>query len=133
MAIFIKNIPKDSHYSDIYHFVAPALKRHFPFKSGHVAKTEILTILDKCAQKLEYHCLVLVEPEEADFSVVQKLNGKRFQNKLVIVKEYAKRDWHNDRRLNFDGVSAENLNKRVADRRRGHQVEVIKDTSMNWQ
>lgn len=133
MAIFIKNIPKDTHFTDIYHFVAPALHRHFPFKSGHVAKTEIFAILDKFTHEIEYHGLVLIEPEEADLRVIPKLNGKRFQNKLVVVKEYVNRDWHNDRRTNYAELPEDNINNRISDRRRGHQVELIKDTSMIWQ
>lgn len=133
MAILIKDIPRDTHFSDIYHFVAPVLQRHFPFKSAYVAKTEILAILDKFTHKVEYHGLVLIEPEEADQRAIPRLNGKRLQNKLVIVKEYNTRDWHNDRRINNAGEAREAFNKRVSDRRRGHQVELIKDISMVWQ
>ena len=133
MAIFIKNIPKDTHLSDIYHFVAPCLQRYFPFKSGYITKTEIIAFLDKYANKAEYHGLVFVAPEDANQTVINKLNGKRFQSKLVIVKEYINRDWHNDRRISYDEISDGNFEKRVADRRRGQRLEVIKDISMAWE
>jgi hypothetical protein len=133
MAIFIKNIPEDTHLSDLYHFVEPTLKRRFPFKSPHVAKTEIVSFLDKSTHRTENHAIVFIEPEEHDKRVIHKLSSMRLQNKLVIVKEYNSRNWHNDRRLNYTDVSVEIRNKRVADRRRGHKIEIIKDTAMSWQ
>ncbi len=132
MAIFIKNISEHTHLSDIYHFVTPALQRHFPFKTGHVAKTEILTLLDMSTHEVELYGLVFVEPEGVEQRVIRKLNGKRLQKNLVTVKEYRRRDWHNDRRINYAGVREAVVNRRVADRRRGQRVELIKDTAMSW-
>ncbi|WP_347989637.1 hypothetical protein [Methylomonas sp. AM2-LC] len=133
MAIFIKNIPNDTHLSDLYHFVEPTLKRRFPFKSAQIAKTEIVSFLDKSTHLTENHGIVHIEPEDEDQRVIRKLSSMRLQNKLVIVREYVSRNWHNDRRLDYPEVPAVIKNKRVADRRRGHHVEVIKDTAMSWQ
>ena len=130
MIIFIKNAPANTSINDLYEFVEPALKRTFPFKSGLILKAEILALKDKRTNELEFHGIMQIEPEKASHRAIRKLKGKKLKNKLVLVREYISRDWHNDRRINHGAVSAEIMEKRLGDRRRGDKLEVVvKDAS----
>ena len=129
MILFIRNIPGNCHLSDLHEFVAPVLKRSFPFRSGSILKSEILVIRDKHTNALEYHGLVYVDAEAAGQRAIKKLKGKRLKNKLVMVREFYHRSWHNDRRLIHKHLPDDIINKRIGDRRRGGKVEMIKDIS----
>lgn len=129
MIIFVKNIPANSQTSELQHYVESAVKRHFFFRSGRVLKCEVLVLQDKRTKVFEFHGLVHVDSDKAGQRALQKLKGKRFKNKLVVVREYKFRSWHNDRRLRQDSVPDTITEKRLADRRRGQGVEVIKDIS----
>ena len=50
----------------------------------------------------------------------------------MTVKEYMRRNWHNDRRVNYAAAAEDILNQRLADRRRGRRLELLKDTVMSW-
>jgi len=130
MLIFIRNIPELTLTKDLVEFVTPALKGVLPLSSGKVVKAEILVLLDKHTKLMEYHGLVSVDSEKAGRKAIKKLNGARLNGKMVIVREYVTRSWHNDRRLNHANV-ADGMGKgmRRCDRRRGKDIEVIQDIS----
>jgi hypothetical protein len=50
----------------------------------------------------------------------------------VTFHEYTQRDWHNDRRESQLAPLAESTEKRVKDRRRGANIELIDDISSIW-
>lgn len=129
MIIIIKNIHPDTQISEIQEYVAPVLKRSFPFKSGKLMKAEILMLRDKRTKAIEFHGLVFIEPEKLGHRALIKLKGKRIHNKLVSVKEYVSRDWHNDRRVKHNNPSTAMIQKRIGDRRRGNNIETIKHPS----
>jgi hypothetical protein len=129
MIIIVKHIQANTHKNELLEYVAPVLKRSFPFKSGRIVKTEILALRDRRTDQYEYHGLIVIEPERSGRIALIKLKGKRFNNKLVIVKEYRNRDWHNDRRVKHVHNSAEIIQKRIGDRRRGNKLELITDAS----
>ncbi len=129
MIIFVRNIPANSHPSELQQYVASAVKRNFFFRSGKILKCEILVLQDKRTKVLEFHGMVHVDSDRAGERAIQQLKGRRFKNKLVIVREYKCRSWHNDRRLRHEGVALTVSEKRLTDRRRGQGVEIIKDIS----
>lgn len=129
MILIIKNIHPDTQISEIQEYVAPVLKRNFPFKSGKLMRAEILMLRDKRTKAMEFHGLVFIEPEKLGLRALIKLKGKRIHNKLVSVKEYVHRDWHNDRRVNHHNPSATMIQKRIGDRRRGQNIEIVKNPS----
>ncbi len=129
MILFIRNIPSTSLISELHDFVESALKKPFFFRSGRVLKCEILVIQDKRTKAYEFHGLVHVNSDKAGRRAIRQLTGKRFKNKFVVVREYAVRSWHNDRRLKYGPASEKNANKRLSERRRGEGMEFINDMS----
>lgn len=129
MILFVRNIPVNTHISELQQYVTSGVKRSFPFRSGRVLKAEILVIQDKRTKAFEFHGLVFVDSDKTGQRAIQKLKGKRFKNKLVLVREYHHRTWHNDRRFKQEHVPNKFIEKRVTDRRRGSGVEVFKDLS----
>ncbi|AMK78421.1 MULTISPECIES: hypothetical protein [Methylomonas] len=129
MIIFVRNIPANSQISELQEYVASAVKRNFFFRSGRVLKSEILVIQDTRTKAYEFHGMVHVDSDRAGARAIQQLKGRRFKNKLVMVREYKFRSWHNDRRLNLDKVSDIVQEKRLTERRRGRNVEIVKDIS----
>ena len=129
MILFIKNIPANSHPSELQHYVESAVERRFFFRSGRVLKCEILVMQDKRTKAFEFHGLVYVDSDKSGQRAIQKLKGQCFKNKRVMVREYRVRSWHNDRRLKPISVPDSIMEKRHGDRRRGQHVEVIKDMS----
>lgn len=127
MILFVRNIPASSHPSELQQYVASAVKRNFLFRSGRILKCEILVLQDKRTKAFEFHGMVHVDSDKAGERAIQQLKGKRFKNKLVMVREYKFRTWHNDRRLRHGSVSEKIAEKRLTDRRRGEGVEVIRD------
>lgn len=127
--IFIRNVPELTLRKDLIAFVTPALKALLS-PSGKVVKAEILVLLDARTKQMEYHGLVTVDSEKAGRRALKKLNGKRLNGRLVMVREFAIRSWRNDRRLNHVCV-ADAMGKgfRRNDRRRGKDLEVVKDIS----
>jgi hypothetical protein len=126
MIIFLRKIPADTKLGELTDFVAPALKGGLFKKAGHIVKIEILTLHDTLLNVHEFHGLVSVEPDSAGFRAIKLLKGSRFKDKLIVVRQYVQRSWHNDsrqahKRFNLD------VEKRKTDRRRGKYLEVIKD------
>ncbi|WP_396643643.1 hypothetical protein [Methylomonas sp. 2B] len=128
MILFIRNVPASTHLSELEAYVAPALKRRFLFGGARILKAEILVILDKTTHTLEYHGLVHIDSDKVGLRAIKSLKGQRFKNKLVLVREYHNRNWHNDRRQTYQATQAL-ADKRVADRRRGASLEFVKDIS----
>lgn len=127
MIIFLRKIPADTKLSDIEDFVTPALKGGWFRKSGRIIRIEILTLHDTRLNTWEFHGLVTVEPDEAGFRAIKRLKGRRLKDRLVIVRQYFQRSWQNDPRQNDNPVNIDFAEKRKADRRRGKDLEVIKD------
>lgn len=132
MIIILKKLPKHTLSRDLDEHVAPELKRGFPFKSGHIVKVEILSLRNKSTDEHEFHGLVHAEPENLCRRAIQMLKSKRFKNNLLIVKEFFERDMSNDRRNDQGIVPAEIMEKRIGDRRRGNQLEVVPSTVITF-
>ncbi len=124
MIIIIRHIPRNTLIAELDEFVTPALKRFF-FRSGSIVKTEILILRDIRTNKFQYHGLVHLDSQKTGQMVIKKLRGKRFKNRVTIVREYVNRSWHNDKR-NYENTSDEIKQKRVGDRRGGSNLEVVK-------
>lgn len=129
MVIFIRKIPTDTRYTDIINFITPALKGGLFHRTGTIIKVEIIGFKDLRLHTLEFHGLVSVEPDSAGFRALRLLKGKRLSNRLVMVRQYFERDWHNDPRQDFELPPPGVAEKRQADRRRGKFLERIQDIS----
>lgn len=129
MILFIRKIPAETRYNDIAEFVEPALKGSLLRRAGFISKIEIIGYRDIQLNSLEFHALVTIEPERVGFRAIKALKGKRLRNKLVLVRQYFERDWHNDPRQGFDPPPPGIAERRVADRRRGKNLERITDIS----
>lgn len=130
MLIFIRNIPESTLTRELVEFVAPALRSVVPLKSGKVVSAEILVLFDNRTKLLEYHGLVGVDSEKAGRRAVRKLNGTRFHGRMVMVREYVTRSWHNDRRHDHaEAVDTFGKGLRKGDRRRGKAMEKVEDVS----
>lgn len=127
LIIFVQHISKHTFPSQLHDFINPELTGLLPFRSGRVLKAEILALRDKRTLRVEYHGLVYVDSEAAGQVAIRRLNKKSLNNKVVSVREYVQRSWQNDRRQEHAKVV--DLNGGRKDRRRGNNLETIKDIS----
>lgn len=125
MIIFFRKIPSDTRPSDLKEHVEPVLKKFFLFTSGRILKTEILVLLDKVTEAEEYHGLVHISPESAGTRALKKLKGKPFKNRYLIIREYVVRDKNNDPRNKQVNIGRDIKDKRIEDRRRGNNLEIL--------
>lgn len=128
MIIFIRKIPANTKFGDIADFVTPALKGGLFRRAGRIVKIEILALHDTQLNTHEFHGLVTIEPDSAGLRAIRQLKGRRFKDKLLIIRQYVHRSWHNDRRQPSHRFKLDHENRK-ADRRRGKFLEVIKDIS----
>ena len=126
MIIFLRNIPARTKHSDIKAFIEPAIKMSLFGKKGNIIKIKILHLKDSRTYISEFHGLVTIEPDTAAQKVIQRLNRKKFLNKYIAVREYQRRDWHNDPRLSQKPIVSTKAEKRIVDRRR-KSIEVVED------
>lgn len=132
MIIFIRKIPKGTLPSELHDFVMPALSGGLFSESGRILKVEILAIKTKETEAYEFHGLVYVDSDSAAKRAINKLRGSSINGTPVTFHQYAQRDWHNDRRETQIAQPAEILEKRMKDRRRGSNIEIISDISSIW-
>lgn len=132
MVIFIRNVPRGTLPSMLRDFVAPALRGGLFSNSGHILEAKILAIKDKQSDAHEFHGLVSVDSDSAGKRAIQRLKGRSINGVAVKIHEYAKRDWHNDRRSTSVAVAADVMEKRRKDRRRGSGMEIIEDIASIW-
>ncbi|MBS3965309.1 MAG: DUF3240 family protein [Methylomonas sp.] len=128
MNIFLRRIPVNTQHSDIAEFVAPVLKSGF-FRRGHVVDVEIMALRDIRFGSLEFHGLVTLDSEWSVQRAVTSLKNRRLNGRVVVVRPYHHRSWYNDPRQNRQPVEPSIIEKRKADRRRGHYLEAIKNVS----
>ena len=127
MIIFLRKIPVNTRYSDIVEFIEPALDGGLFKHSGRINKIEILVLRDVQLKTLEFHALITVEPDAVGFRALKSLKGKRFKDRLLIVRQYFHRSWHNDPRQHYQALAPDVAEKRVSDRRRGKNLERVQD------
>lgn len=126
MIIFIRKIPSNTLPSELHDFVGLALKAGLFFRSGRILGSGILVIQNHDTQTAEYHGYLHVDLEYAGRRAIKKLNGKKFKNRMVIVREYKLRNWHNDRRQN-ESQSDGFPERRIKDRRRSNIIVTNKN------
>jgi len=129
MNIFLRRIPANTRHTEISEFVAPALKSGLFRKSGRIVDVEILALQDTRIGTIEYHGVVTLDSELSVQRVVKGLKNRRFNGRMVVVRPYYHRSWYNDPRQNQTPVSADIIEKRKGDRRRGKYLQVIKNAS----
>ena len=102
MWVFLCQIPKGTTREELGRFASKGLKppwMFFPFPSiVKVKRCEILQIFDPETKTTEYHGLVQTDPSKAALQVIERLNGRELQGKLIEVREYFHRSSHRDRR-----------------------------------
>lgn len=118
--LFIKNIPANTRDQELVAFVRNATKPRFtlPFPVSTSLKCEILAILDKDLGSVECHGLAHIQPEKSAFRAIKRLNKTRLKGKVVFVREFHHRSWHNDRRSSARRRVPHNPERRTNDRRR---------------
>lgn len=130
MILFIRKIPASSKLSDLIEFVEPAIKGGLFRRAGAIINVRILALRDVRLRTVEFHGLVTIEPDVVALKAIKKLKGRRFKGKFVIVRQYFQRDWHNDLRQPHQArAGLQERERRVADRRRGKDLEFIEDIS----
>ena len=130
MIIFLRNIPVNTRYKDITNFIEPALKGGLFSRPGKITKVEILPMKDIRFKSEEFHALVTVEPDSAGYRALKILKGKRFKDKLILVRQFIHRNWRNDMRQNHQPLPLGVPDKRLFDRRRGKRLERIQEYSL---
>lgn len=118
-------------------FASKALKIIFllPFKIGKVQK--VSSFHKRFAHHPFYvnYGLIFFDSRKSGLKAIRKLNGKRFKNKVVEVREYFIRSTKNDRRLIQTAVPNALLKRRKRDRREnllpedGEHINTVFDTT----
>lgn len=125
MIIFIRKIPEDTTISELMQFVEPSLKSWFA-RRGTVIDVQILVLRNRQSGAIEYHGLVNVVPDKAAERAVKRLKRQIFRGMKRMVRPYVTRSWHNDPRQYYpQHVDAKVIEKRIADRRRTRNLEVL--------
>lgn len=120
MILFLRNIPAQTRIGDIAEFVAPAIRGGWFKRRGQIVKIEILALHDKQVNTYEFHGLVEITPDTVAMRAIKKLNGSFLNGKMITVREYRIRSWHND------PLSPK---ERLHQNRRRKDLEVIEDKS----
>lgn len=130
MILFVRNLPESAKTKDLKDFVEPAFQPRFFFlpKRGRVLKTEILALQNVHNKLIEHHGLVFLDSKPALQVALNKLRGKRFQNRSLQIREYKYRSIKNDRRR-FASTQGLFEDQRLHDRRRGSNMQVIETLS----
>lgn len=131
MIIILRRIPQNTKESEIIEFISPVLKGGLLKKTGHIENVKILVLKDNQRGTIEYHGLVTIDPDSAANRVIKKLNRKLFKNRIIMVREYFYRSWHNDPRVNMHQWNEELDDKRKKNRRRA-RLEVITEESVKF-
>ncbi|RLA21783.1 MAG: hypothetical protein DRQ62_09015 [Gammaproteobacteria bacterium] len=131
MLVFFRNIPAQTKRSDLIEHVESAIKAPWFRKKGSIESVKVIHLKDHHAKASEYHCVMTIEPEVAARRVIKRLNKSVFLGRHIIVREYQRRIWQNDPRINYKLDDLEIINKRMADRRRKN-LEVVKDVSTEF-
>lgn len=129
MLVFFRNIPAQAKCSDLIAFSRSAFKTSWFRKKAVIESIKIIHLQDSQANTSEFHCVMEIQPEASARRVIARLNrqsleGRYFNGRYIIVREYQRRVWHNDPRLNHQHKA--DVEKRVADRRR-NKISVIKE------
>lgn len=127
MNIFLRRIPANTKHVEISEFIAPALKNGIFGKPGRILNIEILALRDVRAGTVEYHGLVTLDSESTVQRAVNGLKNRRLNGRYVLVRPYYHRSWYNDPRQRNDNENPAIVEKRKSDRRRGKDLEVIKN------
>lgn len=128
MILFFSRIAPGTREEDIYAYVAPIVKGNVLQKTGVVKDIQILILKDILLDKLEYHAMVTIEPDEVAHRVHKKLNRKPINGKHVAVRNFVSRSWHADLRVNTQGTSEILIDRRIGDRRRGFRMKRVDNT-----
>ena len=121
MWIFIRQIPKGTTRKELGKFVSKGLRPSwifFPLPSHvKVKRCEILQISNPETKTTEYHGVVQIDPSSAALLVIERLDGRELQGKLVEVRKYFRRSSYRDRRRILSEQKLQQENRRQ-DRRR---------------
>lgn len=130
MNIFLRRIPANTQHDEIADFIMPILKKGFFGKSGQISNIEVLALRDLNQGSMEYHGLVTLESDWSEQQVIKRLKNRRLNGRYVTVRSFSQRSWNNDPRLhNAHQIEDKFIEKRKGDRRRGKQLEVVKNVS----
>lgn len=130
MIIFLRKIPPSTQLYELAQFVEPTLKGSIFQKTGIISCVKIFALHDQRNNTLEFHGLVTVEPDSVCKRLLRQLKTKRFKGKLIMVRQYVHRTWYNDQReFNVNLTTPKLLDRRRGCRRRGRDIEVVKDIS----
>lgn len=129
MKMFLPQIAVNIRRTDLYDFVAPALDNGLFHKPGQIVNIEILAMRDLRNGLVEHHGLVVLDSPRSLHLSLQRLQNKPLNGKPIEVRPYYQRSWYNDPRQSDAPVTGDFVEKRLADRRRGNQLELIKGVS----
>jgi hypothetical protein len=125
MLIFLARIPKETTPSDIIDFLNPVLKGGFFMRKGIIHSLEIMIYPNSDAKTAPHYGLVRIEPNSVARRVIHKLNRKPLNGKLINVREYYYRDWHNDPRIIHKSLYTKMFQNRRQGERRHHQLQEL--------
>lgn len=130
MNIFLRRIPASTQHTDILEFLLPILKGGLFNKGGQILNIEILALRDKRSDTIEYHGLVKLDSELSVKRALKGLKNRRLNGRYVQARPYYHRSWDNDPRqqqAHIDTIGF--IEKRHGERRRGRNLEVIKNVN----
>ena len=126
MIVFFRKIPEHATKNDLLQFVQPALKNGWFSKKAAILDVKVVHLKEYGSEHSEFHGLVNIEPDAAAGKVIKRLNKKTFLGRPIIVREYHRRLWHNDLRVEHHPQTGEITCRRKTDRRRKN-LKVLKE------
>jgi hypothetical protein len=110
----------------------------FFFLSGEVKskKPVYFFIQETDGNRFTYYGIVFLSSRKAGLRVIKQLNGRRFKQRVIQVREFITRSRTNDRRLTQKRGAQDFLEKRKTERRRdvwdhlGNEKRLVADSSI---
>ncbi|MEI6414704.1 MAG: hypothetical protein WCP34_10665 [Pseudomonadota bacterium] len=94
MKIFVQRIPEDTSEQALTRFVLEPFSKRSLFSFGakpEVLSCEIIRVTDLDSNQVEYHGILRVSPDDAAAKVIKKLNGQRFRNCVLKMRQFFER------------------------------------------
>ena len=132
MWIFVTKLDKATTREQLGRFIARGLRpawAFFPCPSrGVIRRCEILQIIDRDKDTIEYHGLAQVEPVKSALSAISRLHGSMLKGRAVEVRKFQRRA-SPDRRDHLQDWGAANGPERRRRERRRANIRSNQDSS----
>ena len=124
MWVFVSKLDNTTTRKQLSRFIAKGLRpgwAPFPCPTrGEIRRCEILHIIDRDRDTIEFHGLAQIEPVKSALSAISRLHGSKFGGRQVEVRKFQRRASPDRRDHLHDWGSASGEERRQRERRRSN-------------